>query len=42
MAKWQKMGTEMATLKSKHQTEVESLKDANYASFEEGFDEAIT
>ena len=30
-----------ADLEAKHKAEVESLEDANYASFEDGFDEAV-
>ena len=32
---------EKVVLKVKHKVEVESLEDANYASFEDGFDEAV-
>ena len=32
---------EKAVLEAKHQAKVESLEDANYASFEDGFDEAV-
>ena len=36
------MKAEMAELESKHPAKVINLEDANYASFEEGFDKAIT
>ena len=32
---------EKAVLEEKHKAKVESLEDANYASFKDGFDEAV-
>ena len=37
----EKMRDEMAQHKSKHEAEVIELEDANYASFENGFDQAV-